>query len=178
MACGAISESLIPSSFLAAFALVPKTALCRAAQSGDAARAFLGARLLPRGSFRQAPSFRFVRRKGQKRRKRNDSFRQTKRIVSQRESKSLKLLRRPIQPFRRIVCFQWVKPHFVSPFYRRLSFEPKSLSVPWAKERSPDLATIAAFSAIGNILSLFDLSRLSPWLFQDQNPITCCCDCF
>ena len=63
--------------------------------------------------------------------KRNEPFRTGR-------GKSLKSLRRRIQPFRRIVCFQWVQAHFVSPFSRRRSFPAKSFR-PWAKERSPDL---------------------------------------
>jgi hypothetical protein len=69
------------------------------------------------------------------------------------QTKSLKSLRRPIQPFLRIVCFQWVKPHFVRRFVAGAL--PGQKVGPWPKERSLDLTIIAEFSGIDNNLLIF-----------------------
>ena len=76
----------------------------------------------------------------QKQRKRKVSFRRTKPNVSQPCRKSLKSLKALNQRFRGIVCFQWVDPHFVSPFSLSQAFPdgkavlsagaPFSLNVP------------------------------------------------
>jgi hypothetical protein len=70
-------------------------------------------------------TFRFGRRRGPKTAKAKRIFRQAKRIVSQRGSKSLKSLCALNQSFRGIVCFQWVNCLFVSPFSRHSRSRPE-----------------------------------------------------
>jgi hypothetical protein len=74
------------------------------------------------GGMRPSPSFRFGLDQAQKAGKRNESFAKRNETFRSAWRKSLISFRTLNQSFRGIVCFQWLKGVFVSPFFNiRLS---------------------------------------------------------